>query len=125
MSAFPALTWPRLQPTFERELHARVIGGKIGVYPVADSLGVHGKTVEAWLYSGSEPGGAALLRCFELFGPDFETAVRGNAGQSALRTVSRMDLVSLRRRLAGEIERLDGLIGAGGNVVDLKDRGAA
>lgn len=122
------VSWPLIQPRFERALHRRVVGRKeIAVFELAEVVGQHPKTVEGWLYAGTEPKATAMFKLVRYFGSDFEQEVFGDIDAGDARpavNLSAEDIQILRDAASVISARIHGALG-GGQVVRLTSKGSA
>ncbi len=121
------ISWASIGPSFEHALHRRVVGRKeISVYELADTVGVHPKTVEGWLYAGTEPKATAMRKLCLYFGPDFEGEVFGHikaVEAKAAVSLAIADVAEVRSAAAALVSRLDGVLGGkSGEIVPMRSR---
>lgn len=120
------ISWPVVQPAFERALHKRVIGRKeIGIYDLAQIVGVHTKTVEGWLYAGTEPKAMAMHKLGLYFGPQFLEEVFGGIDAveaQASVALSISDVVAIRDAASALADKLGAAVnGKGAQVLQFKE----
>lgn len=109
------ISWSVIQPQFERALHRRVVGKKeIAVYELAEKVGVHPKTIEGYLYAGTEPKATAMHRLGLYFGPEFIDEVFGGVDAVEARaavSLALADVEAVREAAAALAERLGAALG--------------
>lgn len=120
------ISWSVIQPRFERALHRRLIGRKeISPFDLADKIGVHVKTVEGWLYAGTEPKASAMRRLELWFGPEFADEVFGGFDVVEARaaiSLALADVAGIRDACSELVDRLNAtLAGKGGAVVQFRE----
>ena len=65
-----------------RDAHAKTDCQKRWVGETAEALNIGERTLKEWLYGESLPSFESGLALFDLFGPEFESQVRGRAYRS-------------------------------------------